>query len=106
MSYPKNANPNFKWGYDGKVLSDPSLFGPFASMVNYADIDSQIDSGGNTPLTQGPTRGIFVDQAGTVTGHDAYGNVVTAIPVQAGYNPICLGGITSIATVTKIWGVW
>jgi hypothetical protein len=105
-SYPLTPNPNFMWGGSNGGIRDlprEAILGP---MVNYADVTSQIDATGETPLTQGPTRGLFVDQAGTLTGHDAYGNVITTIHLQAGYNPICVGGITSVVTITQIIGCW
>jgi hypothetical protein len=109
MAFPKLAVPVFKWGLEAKSYTDvsdydmPTLLGP---AIVYADITAQIDSGGNTPLTQGPTRGLICDKAGTLTGHDAFGNVVTTMTLQAGYNAVCIAGITSIATITQVIGVW
>lgn len=106
-SFPTVANPTFKWSLESGPLSgvmqfhEATLFGP---AINYSQITP--DATGLIPLPQGPTRGIIADIAGTLTGHDAYGNLVNTIPIQPGYNPICLAGVTSIATTTEIWGVW
>lgn len=106
MTYPVTPSPTFSWGGTHGGLRDLPAAVVAGPMVHFADVTSQIDSGGVTPLTGGPTRGIWVDAAGTITGHDAYGNAFSAIPVQAGYNPICIGGITSVATLTKVWAVY
>jgi hypothetical protein len=107
MAFPTTLNPSFLWNAEGfsfqnlKMLRDASAFGP---AVVYAKIAP--DASGNNPFAQGPTRGIIADVAGTMTGHDAFGNLVTGMPLQPGYNPISMGGITSIATTTQVWGVW
>ena len=113
MAFPTTSNPNFLWNGESfnfanlKMLRDPSAFGPAVSIAAItADATGLIPL--NNPLSNSPspTRGLFVDQAGTVTGHDAFGNIVTALPLVAGLNWISLAGVTSIATITKIWGVW
>ena len=108
-SYPITSQPSFTWGAELsdfkslRMMHTESWLGP---MVVYADSTTQIDATGLTPITQGPTRGLFVDQKGTLTGHDAFGNAISGIILQAGYNPICIGGITSVTSITQIVGVW
>lgn len=108
-TYPTNSSPSFIWGGERadfkslRLMHNESWLGP---MVIYVDITTQIDATGLIPITQGPTRGLFVDQKGTLTGHDAFGNAFSGIILQAGYNPICVGGITSVTSITQIVGVW
>jgi hypothetical protein len=107
MAFPANINPQFLWNAENfsfqnlKMLRDASAFGP---AVVYAKITP--DATGLNALANGPTRGLIADVAGTFTGHDAFGNLVTTMPLQPGYNPISVLGITSLATTTQVWGVW
>lgn len=113
MPFPINSNPQFTWNGENfsfqnlRMLKDPSAFGPAVSIAAITP-DGTGSIPLNNPLTNSPspTRGLFVDQAGTVTGHDAFGNVVTNLPLVAGLNWISLAGVTSITTITKIWGCW
>lgn len=107
MAFPTAVNPLFLWNAENfsfqnlKMLRDASAFGP---AVVYAKLIP--DATGLVPLANGPTRGLIADVAGTFTGHDAFGNLVTTMPLVAGYNPICVFGVTSITTTTQVWGVW
>jgi hypothetical protein len=108
-TYPKTPVPVFKWGLASKAydsIGDFDIADVLGPAIVMADITAQIDAYGVTPITQGPTRGIVVDQKGTLTGHDAFGNVITTYALQAGYNPISIGGITSVVSITQIIGVW
>lgn len=42
---------------------------------------------GSTPISPIP-RALLCGTAGTLTGIDAMGNTITALPLQQGYNPI------------------
>jgi hypothetical protein len=47
-------------------------------------------------------RGVIATVAGTITGTDADGNTVTALPVIVGYNPYQFSKITA-ATATGLF---
>ena len=106
-TFPLTPSPQFNWGTDSGNLAGARQFqrlivsGP---AINFSKIVP--DATGLIPLKQGPTRAIWADVAGTITGHDAYGNVVTTFPLVAGWNSISLAGVTSIATTAQVWGIW
>ena len=107
MTFPTTPNPSFNWNrrvFTMETLpaaQDPLYDSPAIIFAAIAP-----DGTGLVPLTQGPTRAIWANATGTITGHDAFGNAVAAMPIQAGYNKISLWGVTSIATTTSVWGVW
>ena len=113
MAFPTTENPTFNWGSES--FNFQNLLNVKTSTIDApATVIAAItpDATGSVPLKNpftgvtSPTRGLFVDVAGTVTGHDAFGNVVTTLPLVAGLNWISLAGVTSIVTISKIWGVW
>ena len=107
MPFPVVAEPNFVWGgEDGNYramesFKEATLLGP---AVNFSKIVP--DATGSVPFPQGPTRAIWADVVGTLTGHDAYGNPVVGFPLIGGWNSVSLAGVTSITTTTQVWGVW
>lgn len=108
MVFPLVKSPTFQWDYDG-VGDLPTTRGlPVGVISGPAIVFAKItpDATGLLPLTQGPTRAIIADVAGTITGHDAFGNAVATFPLIPGWNSISLAGVTSIATTTQVWGVW
>lgn len=108
MAFPTKQSPTFNWDYDGAGDIPTTRNLPVGVIQGPAIVFSKItpDATGVVPLPQGPTRAIIADVAGTVTGHDAFGNAVATFPLQAGWNSISLAGVTSIATTTQVWGVW
>ena len=113
MAFPTSSDPTFNWGSE-RFSFQNLLTVKVSTMDAPAVVIAAItpDATALIPLTNpftgvvSPTRGLFVDVAGTVTGHDAFGNVVTTLPLVAGLNWISLAGVTSIVTISKIWGVW
>jgi hypothetical protein len=113
MAFPTALDPVFSWGsaevaFKDLVVEQPEIWaGPAIVMAAITP-----DATGLVPLVNpktgitSPTRWLIANAVGTVTGHDAFGNVVTALPLQAGINKISLAGVTSIATTTSLWGVW
>lgn len=57
----------------------------------------------NTNIAGGPPRAICVGTAGTLNFIDTNGNVSTAYPAQAGYNPIRPAQIKTGGTADDIW---
>lgn len=49
-------------------------------------------------LPQGICRGLLVGTAGAAKLTDASGNVVTGVPLQAGYNPLQVARVWSTGT--------
>jgi hypothetical protein len=107
MAFPTTDDPFFEWGretgryQDIRYFSAVTVFGPAVTFVKIT-----LDATGLVPLTGGPTRAIWANVAGTLTGHDAFGNVVSAIPLVAGWNNLCLAGVTSLSTTTQCWAVY
>ncbi len=54
-------------------------------------------------LPLGPCQGIIVGTAGSLNYTDFTGEILTGVPVQAGYNPICCQSIESGGTASNIW---
>lgn len=52
-----------------------------------------------------PCRGLLVGTAGTATVIDASGATRTAIPLQAGYNPIRVKQVLNAGTAADIWAL-
>jgi hypothetical protein len=107
MPFPTTTDPFFTWGEEEGQFKDirnfkaATLFGP---AVKFSKIT--VDATGLVPLSGGPTRAIWADTAGTLTGHDAFGNAVSGIPLVTGWNSLCLAGVTSITTTTQVWAVY
>lgn len=105
MTFPVTDNPVFKWAdqeftfSNMRTVDNATLFGPAVRL-------SAITPATATPLPGGPTRAIISQAAGTITGYDAFGNAVTALPLQEGWNNISLAGVDSIATTTAVWAVY
>lgn len=108
MAFPLNTVPEFNWNVGGGDTIQAIRQRGSGDVDGPAIIFSKIvpDATGLVPLTQGPTRAIIADVAGTITGHDAFGNAVATFPLQPGWNKVSLAGVTSIATTTQVWGVW
>ena len=113
MVFPVSNNPTFNWGsesfdFQNLLTVKVSTMDAPATVIAAITPDATALIPLKNPFTgvASPTRGLFVDVAGTVTGHDAFGNVVTTLPLVAGLNWISLAGVTSIVTISKIWGVW
>ena len=106
-AFPVTLQPNFVWGNETgpwrgmESFKEATILG---TAVNFSRI--ALDPTGSQPLPGGPTRAIWADVAGTITGHDAYGNPVTAFPLIAGWNAISLAGVTSLATTTQVWAIY
>jgi len=75
---------------------------PSAKLVK---LDGFAGAGG---LLAGPgiPKGLWVGTAGAITGKDGYGNVVTGLPLQAGYNPFILSELTTLTSASNIWGMY
>ena len=104
----KTTEPSFTWNLEQatwanlKKMNLPPVVGPAIKFSLITPTNNTAFVNGN-----GPTRGIFVGQAGVIYGQDAFGNQVNGIPVIAGYNPISMAGIDATSTTaTNIWGVW
>lgn len=113
MAFPTNTDPTFEWGSIVIAFKD-LLASPHEAWAGPAVVIAAItpDATGLVPLVNprsgvaSPTRGLLANAVGTVTGHDAFGNAVSAVPLQAGYNSISLAGVTSLGTTSSLWGVW
>lgn len=58
------------------------------------------------PLPFGPCKALLVGTAGTATLKDYMGNSCVNIPLQAGYNPICVSSLDALGTAADVWGLW
>lgn len=57
----------------------------------------------DTPLPDGPCRGLWVGTAGTVNIKDGSGATRTGVPVFAGTNPIVCQAVRAGGTALDIW---
>ena len=71
----------------------------------FVKLDSFAGVGG---LVAGPgmPRALWVGTAGAVAAIDAYGNVLSAFPLFAGYNPVMLSELTTLTSASNIWGMY
>lgn len=60
----------------------------------------------DSDLTNGVCRGLLVGVAGTANLKDAAGNTVTDVPLQQGYNPICVLQVRTGGTASDIWALY
>ena len=113
MAFPVSNNPTFNWGsesFDFQNLLTVKVSTMDSPGVVIATITP--DATGLVPLKNpltgnvSPTRGVSVDVAGLVTGHDAFGNPITNFPLAAGVNWISFAGITSVSSIGYIRGIW
>jgi hypothetical protein len=113
MVFPTSSDPTFNWGSESFSFQD-LLTVKVSTMDSSAVVIATItpDATGSIPLKNpftgnaSPTRGVVVDVAGLVTGHDAFGNPITNFPLAAGVNWVSLAGVTSVTTIAHIAGVW
>lgn len=59
-----------------------------------------------TAFTRGACRALLVGTAGTCNLTDGDGNVLTNVPLQAGYNPIIVNSIEAGGTADDIWALY
>jgi hypothetical protein len=52
------------------------------------------------------TDGLLVGTAGTANLMDEYGNTVTGVPLQAGYNPLRVKQVRTGGTADDIWALY
>jgi hypothetical protein len=110
-----NSDPQVAWGEEDGQVKDimnfklATIMGP---AINYAKLTPTGSTGptGAVPLTQGPTRALIADAAGTFVGQDAFGNAVSGMPVGPGWNAISISALISITGPTGglsvLFGVW
>lgn len=58
------------------------------------------------PIPSGTPRALLVGTAGTCNLVDGSGNPCTAVPLQAGYNPIVITQFKTGGTVNDVWGIY
>lgn len=75
-------------------MSRRSTQGVIATESDPADTVVAVTASDSTDLPGGTCRGLLVGTAGAAKITDGVGNVVNAVPLQAGYNPL---------RVTRIW---
>ena len=109
------ADPYVEWGMEAGQIKDTRNFKPATVLgpaINYASLGPTGTTGatGGIPFTQGPTRALLADGTGTFIGRDAYGNVVSGVPVGPGWNSISISELISVTGptggLTKLFGVW
>ena len=112
MAFPVTNNPGFCWGSEFasfqsiRSMLDPTVFGPAVVMAAITpDATGLVPLKNPLNLTTSPTRGLICDAAGTVVGHDAFGNAQTWY-VIAGINWISVAGVTSLGTTAHVMGIW
>lgn len=111
MAFPLTPDPSVVW--NGESLSYRDIkagrFSMNAPAFNMKAIVA--DATGLVPLVEpttglnSATRALICDAAGSIAGHDVYGNAIT-VYVQAGWNAYVLAGITSLTTTAHVIGVW
>jgi hypothetical protein len=57
-------------------------------------------------LPDGPCRALLVGTAGTANLMDNSNTILTAVPLQAGYNPISVQQVRTGGTATDIWALY
>jgi len=57
-------------------------------------------------LPSGRCLGLLVGTAGTANLMDAAGNILTSVPLQAGYNPISVRQVRLGGTAADIWALY
>jgi hypothetical protein len=57
-------------------------------------------------LPNGKCRGLLVGTAGTANLADADINITTAVPLQAGYNPLVVRQVRTGGTASDIWALY
>lgn len=57
-------------------------------------------------LADGPCRGLLVGTAGTANLMELDGTVRTAVPLQAGYNPLVAKQVRIGGTADNIWALY
>jgi hypothetical protein len=81
-------------------------------MAFYAHSDDKAPSGSIAKITpgsalpRGTCRAILCGTAGTLDCTDAEGNVLTALPIQQGYNPIALSAVANTGTASNLWALY
>ena len=92
----------FSWGGNRKVYSNPSdadgatLASP-ATKIVLLPVDG-------TPFP--PPRKIIGDKAGTATVVDFAGDTVALFPNTGAEQGLAIKAISSLATTTKVWGLY
>jgi hypothetical protein len=85
---------------------EPDVLASSARLVKldstYVGAGKLLKSGGGP----GIPKALWVGTGGTMTGIDAYGNVITAFPLFQGLNPIMVSEITSLTTAASVWGLY
>lgn len=57
-------------------------------------------------LPDGPCRALLVGTAGTANVMDCSGTILTAIPLQLGFNPISVQQVRTGGTAADIWALY
>jgi len=85
----------------------PDLLAPSGKIVQLDGATSFVGAG-KLIGAGGPgiPKSLWVKTAGTMTGIDAYGNVITAFPLYQGMNPVMVSEITSLSTAAGIFGLY
>ena len=66
-----------------------------------------INASDTVNLTNGVCRGLLVGTSGYATVIDALGQVATGIPLQQGYNPICIQRLYATGlSAANIWALY
>lgn len=60
----------------------------------------------DSDLTSGVTLGLLVGTAGTANLMDAAGNTLANVPLQPGYNPLCVRQVRTGGTAADIWALY
>ena len=75
-----------------------SLSAPARTIVAVTKADSD--------LPGGVTRALLAGTAGTANLMDAAGNTLSDVPLQQGYNPLCVKQVRTGGTADDIWGLY
>jgi hypothetical protein len=57
-------------------------------------------------FANGPCRGLLVGTAGTANVTDLAGNELANVPLQQGFNPICIQALAAGGTADDIWALY
>ena len=75
--------------------------GKFVKLDSFAGAGGLVAEG-----APGMAKALWVGTAGAVAAIDAYGNVLSAFPLFAGYNPVMLSELTTLTSASNIWGMY
>ena len=98
------TKPTFQWGLAGKVYTDPAEYDAATILAPAVRIVALPTDG----TAFDPPKRIIADKAGTATVKDASGSgtAITLFPLTGLEQAVAITAISSLATATKVWGLY